>query len=200
MELTNIQRKLLKILKESEANPLTVRDIQNLLGLSSPSLVHHHILQLEKKKFISRNPSNPKDYKILQDPDTYLSYVNLYGMATCGPKGTLLSGDPITRIPLSPKFISFNIEDAFMVEAIGDSMEPGIHEGDFLIGKAQPTAENGDIIVCSLNSEIMVKQLLKGVNEIFLVSNNKKYDPIIVGSKSNFVIEGIVKGIICSHK
>jgi repressor LexA len=200
MELTKIQRRLLRLLKENENTPLTVREIQEQLDLSSPSLVHHHILQLEKKKFLKRNPDNPKDYKILNDPDTLLSYVNLYGMAKCGPDGTLLSGDPIDRIPLSPKIISFNIEDAFLVKASGDSMEPEIHDGDLIIGKNQRLADNRDIVICTKDGLVMVKKFFKDENTVMLISINEEYKPIAVNQDSNFVIEGIVKGVICTHK
>jgi len=200
MELTKIQRRLLRLLKENEGSPLTIREIQSLLELSSPSLVYHHILQLEKKRFLKRNPNNPKDYKILNDPETLSSFVNLYGMAKCGPDGTLLSGDPIDRISLSPKIVTFNIEDAFMVKASGDSMFPEIHDGDLIIGKQQQYAENSDTIICSKDGQVMVKKFFRDENAIMLISVNKEYKPIAVNQDSNFVIEGIVKGIICTHK
>jgi len=200
MELTKIQRQLLRLIKENEDSPLTIREIQSLLELSSPSLVYHHILQLEKKKFLKRNPTNPRDYKILNDPDTLLSFVNLYGMAKCGPEGTLLSGDPIDRIPLSPKIVTFNIEDAFMVKALGDSMSPEIHDGDLIIGKKQQFAENSDIIICTKDGLVLVKKFFQDEKAIMLISINEGYKPIAVNQDSKFVIEGIVKGIICTHK
>lgn len=197
MDLHKKQLQLLRLLSENTESPLTIRKLQALLDLSSPSLVHHHIKQLEKKKYISRNPNNPKDYKILNDPKKLFSYVNLYGLARCGPDGTLLSGDPIDRIPLSPKMISFNIEDAFLVEALGNSMEPYIHEGDFVIAKMQNCAENGEIVVCSLDGEVMIKKLYK--DKKLLISINPKIDPIVIGQKVFFNIDGVVKGIICNH-
>ena len=59
MELHKVQRSLLDLLKQNAGDPLTIRELQSLLDLSSPSLVHHHITQLEKKKFLKRNPNNP---------------------------------------------------------------------------------------------------------------------------------------------
>ena len=37
------QQKLLEILKVQFEDPLTIREIQSKLDLSSPSVVHHHI-------------------------------------------------------------------------------------------------------------------------------------------------------------
>lgn len=197
MELHLKQRELLKLLSENIESPLTMRDLQDRLNLSSPSLVLHHIRQLEKKKFIKRNPSNPRDYQILNDPDSLVGYVNLYGLAQCGPDGTLLTGDPIDRIPLSPKMISFNVQDAFMVQAKGNSMVPKIHEGDFVIARVQDHADNGDIVVCTLDGKAMIKKLFK--EESLLVSFNTEYSPIVLHEESTFKVEGIVKGIVSNH-
>ena len=103
-------------------------------------------------------------------------------------------------IPLSPKVISFNIADAFLVEATGNSMEPDIHVGDFIIGKIQSTADKGDLIICSKDGLVMVKKYIKNKDGVMLVSFNEEYDPILVSPDSTFQIEGIVKGIICNYK
>ena len=48
-KLHDKQQAILKILEENIMDPLTIREIQELLDISSPSVVHHHIQQLEKK-------------------------------------------------------------------------------------------------------------------------------------------------------
>lgn len=65
--------------------PLTIREITEILNLSSTSVTYHHLMQLEKKGYIKRNPSNPSDYQILSDEERQLTYINLYGLAECGP-------------------------------------------------------------------------------------------------------------------
>ena len=49
MELHKKQIELLRLLTDNIDNPLTVREMQATLDLSSPSLVHHHIKQLKEK-------------------------------------------------------------------------------------------------------------------------------------------------------
>ncbi|MFA5749743.1 MAG: ArsR family transcriptional regulator, partial [Candidatus Shapirobacteria bacterium] len=94
--ISPVQQKLLSTLKNNINNPLTVRELQEDLDLSSPSLVQHHIVQLEKLGYLKRNPTNPRDYQIVSDgPEKLITYLNLYGLAQCGPKGSLLDGDPI---------------------------------------------------------------------------------------------------------
>ena len=188
------QDKILKLLKSTD-NSFTVRDMQEALSLSSTSVVFHHLQQLEKKGYIRRNPENPSDYQILGDVDSTLLYLNLYGMAKCGPDGYILSGDPIDRIPVSRKMINFQYDKAFMVTASGDSMEPKISDGDLLIAMKADRCENGEIAVCVNNEKVLVKKVVKNEQDLSLYSFNDKYEPIRANPDA-FHIEGIVKGVI----
>lgn len=186
---------LLNLLRKSADNPMSIRDLQEELGMSSPSVVQHHMQQLEKKGFLKRNPSNPRDYQILSDPEKPVSYLNLYGMAQCGPDGKLLEDNPIERIPISIKLLRFPASEAFLVEAEGDSMEPRITKGDLIIIQQKNTAENGDTILCVNDEKVLIKKYRKdGLNIILISENHTKYPPIIASSE--FSIVGIVRGVI----
>jgi len=199
MKLHEKQVKLLQLLAANQDSPLTIRELQDMLDLSSTSLVHHHVKKLEEKGYLKRNPSNPRDYQILLDPESPVTYINMYGMAKCGPEGTVLSGNPIDRVPMYSKMIHFPVEEAFMVKATGDSMEPKIHDGDIVIARKQNTATEGQIVICSVDSSVMIKRF-SGKNNVILESLNNKYFPIMVDDNSAFVIEGIMKGLICFHE
>ena len=121
--------------------------------------------------------------------------MNLYGLAQCGPNGSILDGNPIDRIPIASRLIKFPVEEAFLIVAKGDSMDPKIKPGDFVIVKKRNSAENGDIVVCINNSEALIKIYHREKNKIFLHSENSlKFDPFI--ASDDFRIEGVVKGII----
>ena len=193
-KLSTTQEKLLSLLREAIDNPYTVRELQEELGLSSTSLVQHHIVQLEKMGYLHRNPANPKDYQVLDgEPEKLITYVNLFGMAQCGPKGSFLDGNPIDRVPISSRLLKFPSSQAFMVKAKGDSMTPKINNGDLVIAQKQNTANTGDIVVCANDGEILIKKVLLGKDTI-LVSLNQKYEPFL--ASDNFKIEGIVKSVI----
>ena len=191
------QEKLLRLLKNNIEEPLTIRELQADLGVSSPSVVYHHILQLEKKGYLRRNPGNPQDYQILADsPDKKIAFLNLYGMAQCGPNGSMLDGNPIDRIPISTKILGFSSADAFLVRAKGDSMEPKIKGGDLVIVKKGNKPEDGNIVVCVNNGEVLIKKIQQIDNDtIFLTSLNQTYKAILA-SKDNFKIEGVVKSVL----
>lgn len=194
--LHKVQKQLLDCLKQNIDDPLTVRELQEELGISSPSVVHHHIQQLEKKGYLRRNPSNPRDYQVLTDsPDKKISYLNLYGLAQCGPSGSVIDGHPVDRIPISSKILGFSAAEAFMVKARGDSMSPRINDGDLVIARRTNTAKNGDIVVCVNYRDALIKRIKKQGDSIILTSINQKYDPFIA-STEYFKIEGVVKSVL----
>lgn len=193
--ITPIQQKLLSTLKNNIDNPLTVRELQEVLDLSSPSLVQHHIIQLEKSGFLKRNPSNPRDYQVVSDgPEKLITYLNLYGLAQCGPKGSILDCGLIDRIPISSKLLSFRADQAFMVKAKGESMTPKINNGDLVIAKKTSDANDGDIVVCVNDGMAIIKKIKKDKNGIILTSLNDKYEPFI--ASKDFRVEGVVKGVL----
>lgn len=192
------QKKLLSLLKENSDTPFTIRELQAELGASSTSVVYHHIFQLEKKGLIKRNPSNPSDYQITSDTTNSLVYINLYGFAQCGPAGRLLDGNPTDRIPFSPKLIGMPADQAFLVRARGDSMEPRIYEGDLVLARKAGFAASGDIVVCVHKGEVLIKKFIIADNTIRLESLNPVYETLAPDPPA-FGIEGIVKGVFSSN-
>jgi len=192
-----VQDKLLELLRENIDEPLTIREIQERLGLSSPSVVAHHITALEKKGVLKRNPSNPKDYQILENgPEKQIAYLSLYGLAHCGPKGSILDGDPVDKIPLPERLISFPSNEAFLVKAKGDSMEPKIHDGDLVIARKTNAPTDGRIFVCINDGEALIKKVhLKGKNRM-LISLNASYEPLL--AENDFRVVGEVRSVF-SH-
>lgn len=59
--LTFIQGKVIE-----NGFPPTVREICTATGLASSSTVHGHLMRLEEKGYIQRDPSKPRTIKILQ--------------------------------------------------------------------------------------------------------------------------------------
>lgn len=193
-KLHPVQEKLLSLLKNNYDDPLTVRELQSELGLSTPSLVQYHINQLEKLGYLHRDSSNPRNYQVASDgPEKLITYLNLYGMAQCGPKGSCLDGNPIDRIPISSRLLKFPSEQAFMVKAKGDSMAPKINAGDLVIARRGIEPKNGDIVVCVNDGEVLIKKLqLDG--EKILISLNPEYKTFV--ASKDFKVEGVVKSIL----
>ena len=189
------QMELLEILKSNISDPLTMEELADRLNVSGKSVVFHHIKQLEKKGFLKRNPANPRDYIILKDPERNVIYLNMYGMAKCGPEGTILDGTPTRIVPVDPSMIYFPACKGFMVEAKGDSMENLISPHDWLIVEQNHQPKNKDVVVCVNNGEVMVKRFTQDGENVILQSETPRYTPI-VADKTAFRVEGIVRSII----
>lgn len=89
----------------------------------------------------------------------------------------------------------------FYARVVGDSMLPGIVEGDLLVVDRSLEATDGCVAVCCLNDEFTIKRidLSQKKNGILrLVPDNEKYNPIIVTPEDNFILWGVVRFVI--HK
>lgn len=189
------QTELLEILRTNISDPLTMEELAKRLNVSGKSVVFHHIKQLEKKGYLKRNPANPRDYIILKDPERNVIYLKMYGMAKCGPEGTILDGTPTRIVPVDPSMIYFPACKGFMVEAKGDSMESLIAPHDWLIVEQSHQPQNKDVVVCVNNGEVMVKRFTQDGENVILQSENPSYNPI-VADRDSFRVEGIVRSII----
>ncbi|HAO98636.1 MAG TPA: hypothetical protein DCQ83_01175 [Fibrobacteres bacterium] len=84
----------------------------------------------------------------------------------------------------------------FIMRASGQSMSPAICSGDLLLVDKSLTARDGDIIIASVNGELMVKRLFKREGLLTLLPENREYSPIDVTAGFDFQIWGVVTYII----
>ncbi len=182
--LTKRQREILTYLMESKQErgyPPSVREIGAALGLTSSSTVHSHLAALEKKGFIHRDPSKPRAIEILKDgasqPPKRVVNVPVLGHIAAGQP--ILAEEHIEDVfPLPSDFVR---EDAsFILRVRGDSMiEAGIHDGDYLVVRQQPTANNGEIVAALLGDEATVKRFYRERDHIRLQPENRTMTPIV---------------------
>jgi repressor LexA len=93
--------------------------------------------------------------------------------------------------------INFKTENAFMIKAKGDSMEPNIFEGDFVIAQKKQEFYNNDIVVCSINGVAVIKEYFKDLyGQVLLKSFNKKHPTILLSQDDQVFITGKVEHII----
>lgn len=89
----------------------------------------------------------------------------------------------------------------FYARVVGDSMSPGINEGDLLVVDRSLDASEGCVAVCCLNDEFTVKRLdisQKKNGIMRLIPDNPNYEPIVVTEEDSFILWGVVKYVI--HK
>jgi repressor LexA len=67
----------------------------------------------------------------------------------------------------------------FMLKVVGDSMvEAAIADGDWVVVRQQPNAENGDIVAAMIDGEATVKTYKKRDGHVWLMPHNAAYSPI----------------------
>ncbi len=112
-----------------------------------------------------------------------------------------LLGSVVAGIPIEAQedlegyiYISYRPkEEYFAVRVHGDSMiNKGITEGSILVVHKQEYAESGEVVVAMLNKEQTVKRFKIIAGSIFLMPENKDYDPIPVTEKDELIILGKV--------
>ena len=70
--------------------------------------------------------------------------------------------------------------ELFMLKVVGDSMiDAAICDGDWVVVRQQPTAENGDIVAALLDDEATVKTLKRRDGHVWLMPHNPAYAPIL---------------------
>lgn len=86
----------------------------------------------------------------------------------------------------------------FALKISGDSMEPKISNGDVVIVRKQPDAEDGNLVIAMVNGyDAVCKRLKKYKEGIALISNNPAYEPMYFSNKDIIekpvTILGVVK-------
>ncbi|WLR61931.1 transcriptional repressor LexA [Guptibacillus hwajinpoensis] len=204
MKLSKRQQDILDFIKvevKQKGYPPSVREIGEAVGLASSSTVHSHLARLEKKGYIRRDPTKPRAIEVLGLDET----IDIPRQHTVNVPviGKVTAGQPITAIenveeyfPLPEQFAQ-DEEHTFILVIEGDSMiEAGIYNGDMVIVKQQPTANNGDIVVAMTDeAEATVKRFFKESNYFRLQPENSSMEPIILDSVS---ILGKVIGVFRS--
>lgn len=108
--------------------------------------------------------------------------------------GQVVAGIPVETSEYLESYITVDYphpEEYFALRVNGDSMiNARIYPNDVLVVKKQNYAENGDIIVASINGESTVKRYRVVEDSIFLMPENSNYAPIPV--KGNLYIFGKV--------
>jgi repressor LexA len=67
----------------------------------------------------------------------------------------------------------------FLLQVSGDSMiDAAICDGDWVVVRQQPTADNGDIVAAMLDTEATVKTFRRTEGHVWLIPHNAAFEPI----------------------
>lgn len=190
--LSEKQLAILDVIQKSVSQrgyPPSMREIGDAVGLSSLSSVTHQLNQLELSGYLRRDPNRPRALEVLIDlpevtPD-FESQTPIGDAAMVPLVGRIAAGVPITAeqhveevFPLPRQLVGNG--ELFMLKVVGESMiDAAICDGDWVVVRAQNTAENGDIVAALLDEEATVKVFRQRDGHTWLLPRNSNFEPIL---------------------
>src|SRR4051812_12343424 len=203
--LTPRQRKVLEVIRsavERRGYPPSVREIGEAVGLTSTSSVAHQMKVLQAKGYLRRDPHRPRAVEVLLPPvaeeaDEALAdaesldlpspdeeapprpaptYVPVVGRIAAG--GPVLAEQAIEDVfPLPRELVGEGT--LFLLRVAGDSMiDAAICDGDWVVVRQQPVADNGDVVAAMIDGEATVKTYKRRDGHLWLLPHNPDYAPI----------------------
>ncbi len=176
----------------------SVRDVMRKLDYKSPRAASYILEKLDLKGYISRpNRGHIQIKKDTPTPDYHARTIKvpLVGSAPCG--SPMFAEENIEGYcPVSTEIAKSSYQ-YFLLRAIGDSMNlREIQDGNLVLVRQQPTAENRDRVVALIDDEATIKEFHRTNNAILLKprSTNKQHQPIILTEE--FKILGVVQSVI----
>ncbi len=164
--------------------PPSVREIGESVGLTSSSTVHSHLAVLQREGYLRRDPTKPRAIEVCYDPSSKvivearpIRHVPLVGEVAAGT-GMLAQENIEELYPLPEDFTGTGT--LFMVKVRGDSMiDDGIMDGDCVVVRQQPDAEQGDVVVAGIpDGEATVKRFSRRNGRIVLTPANQRLSPM----------------------
>ncbi|HVV23379.1 MAG TPA: transcriptional repressor LexA [Pseudonocardiaceae bacterium] len=186
--LTERQRRVLEVIRDwldRFGYPPSVREIGEAVGLTSTSSVAHQLRALERKGYLRRDPNRPRAVGVLPPDDDSEEVSNRPRPAYVPVVGRIAAGGPILAeqaiedvFPLPKEIVGEG--SLFLLKVVGDSMvDAAITDGDWVVVRQQPTAENGDIVAAMIDGEATVKTFKRRDDHIWLMPHNPAYEPIL---------------------
>ena len=188
--LTVRQQKVLRVIRESVARrgyPPSVREIGELVGLKSPSSVAHQLTVLQRRGLLRKDPHRPRavDIRPIEEMEGGIdtgsrptpAYVPVVGRIAAG--GPILAEQAVEDVFPLPKDL-VGEGTLFMLRVVGDSMiDAAIADGDWVVVRQQPVADNGDIVAAMIDGEATVKTYRRtDTGHLWLIPHNSAYQPI----------------------
>jgi repressor LexA len=185
--LTGKRLEILEFIGQSlrdQGYPPSVREIGTAVGLTSSSTVHAHLAVLQREGYLRRDPTKPRAIEVRFDPSSHSAMparpsrvVPLVGDVAAGT-GVLASENVEELLPLPEDFTGTG--SLFMLRVRGQSMvDAGIFDGDYVVVRQQPDADNGDIVVAGIDGdEATVKTFSRRRGKIVLTPANESMSPM----------------------
>ena len=213
-----IQQKLLELSKKKNLAQLSLREMALHIGMpeESPQKIKHHLLQLQKRGFLSidrakgmmgRSSSTPGWSQGLLQKTSSLFSIPIIGTANCGPATIFAEQNFQGFLRVSSKLIGRSKPTGlYAIKTSGSSMNRAeingkqIEDGDYVIIDSQDiSARTDEVILAIIDSKATIKRFIDdhANGQIVLKADSSyDYEPIYLHPDDDFSISGKVIGII----
>lgn len=169
----------------------TISEIQGKFSLSSKASVAKHLAALEKRGAIRRLRYTRRGIQLKARPDEITVMI----------KGVVKAGQPVEcyedfeEIKVHPSMFRYS-ERVFALRVSGDSMiEAGILDGDLVFIEEKQTAENGQIVLASVDGAQTLKRIHYCDGCVKLCPENKCMKPLSIKKEQQLLIHGVLVGV-----
>ncbi|UCG67159.1 MAG: transcriptional repressor LexA [Deltaproteobacteria bacterium] len=201
MKLTEKQKAFLGYISgymEDWGRSPSFEEICSHFGFTSYNTVTTYLKTLERKGYIRlpRKKNQKRAIEVISPVETRRFEFPLLGRVAAGKPIEAVEDMDVIEVP--PSMIGQG--GHFVLQVKGDSMkEDGILDGDFIVVRKQPTAENGETVVALINDEVTIKKYYKRKNYVELRPAHTGMEPIIV-KQGDFRIDGRIVGVMRHYK
>ena len=204
-ELTERQKRVMTVIQEwiqEHGYPPSIRELGKQLGIKSLRGVTTHLDALAKKGRLTRKRSARGIRLIFESAVSAVKEairIPLLGRIAAGRP--LLADEHIEgQLMIDATLLGAGHSERapahFALRVRGMSMQgAGILDGDYVIVRQQPAAENGDIVAVLIGEEATIKRFFKDADRIRLQPEHPGMDPIILKSDQPVEILGKVTGV-----
>ena len=223
--LTRRQQNVLdaiEMLLDNGSRPPSIHELMDSLGIASPNGVAKHLIALEAKGYIAREPGargirllksvggkpcidgrlDGEVVRVFEHAATreHTTYVPLVGTIAAG--SPILAQENVEDVLPVPDAIAGSDSETFFLRVKGDSMiEEGIMPGDLVAISRCNNVSNGEIVAVMVEDEATVKRFYRRNGLVVLEPANRRYDPIVVDPADQRVsVIGKVTGLLRSYK
>ena len=213
--LTDKHKKVLEFLQKYQnenGRPPSIREIGEMVGISSTSVVNYYLDQLKKMGYLERDDRVSRGLRLTDKVNeiiqttTDLLKIPILGPIAAGP--LLLVPEPGVNYYNEKEYDAVEIArsilpakekgtDLYALEVQGDSMiDAMINDGDIVVMKPVQEARNGEMVAVRVNDEYTLKYFYKEKNGYRLQPANPTMNPIMLKKNEPVEIGGKVVMVI----
>ncbi len=197
--LTKRQKEILdfiKLYQKSRGYSPSLEEIKKRFKFASVSTAHFHISRLRDSGYLRKEKNKPRAIEIPTEKKELLVKIPLLGTISAGAPVEVIEFPEIIRVSKSQLSKS---GEHYALRVQGNSMiNEGIFNGDIVIIRKQPMAENGETVVALINGdEVTLKKIYKERNRFRLQPANPNIKPFFT---RELAIQGKVVSVIRSYE